>query len=64
MLKKNVGTIDKVLRVILGVGLLSIAFTGPQTPWGYIGIVPLATALLGTCPAYAIFGLSTCGVKR
>jgi len=63
MLKKNVGTIDKVLRAILGVGLLTLAFTG-QTPWGYIGIVPLATALLGTCPAYSIFGISTCGTKQ
>jgi hypothetical protein len=62
-MKKNVGTMDRAVRVIVGVGLLSMAFTGPQTPWGYIGIVPLITALIGNCPAYSIFGITTCGTK-
>ncbi|MFM2126228.1 MAG: hypothetical protein RL328_2679 [Acidobacteriota bacterium] len=62
-MKKNMGTIDRVLRVVVGTGLLSLAFAGPQTPWGYIGIVPLVTALIGICPAYSIFGFNTCGTK-
>jgi len=56
----NMGTLDRVLRVIVGLGLLAIAFVGPQTPWGYIGIIPLVTALIGYCPAYRLIGLSTC----
>ena len=63
-MKKNVGMIDRVLRVVVGAGLLSLAFAGPQTPWGYIGIVPLVTALAGICPAYSIFGINTCGTKQ
>jgi len=56
----NMGTLDRVIRVIVGLGLLAIAFVGPQTPWGYIGIIPLVTALIGYCPAYRLFGLNTC----
>lgn len=59
-MKANEGTIDRVLRVVVGLGVLSLAFVGPQTPWGYIGIVPLLTGLVGFCPAYAIFGIRTC----
>jgi hypothetical protein len=58
-MKPNMGTVDRVLRVIIGAGLISLVFVGPQTLWGWIGVVPLATALLGWCPAYAPFGLST-----
>ena len=58
-MKPNMGTIDRVLRVIIGAGLISLVFVGPQTPWGWIGVVPLATALLGWCPAYVPFGIST-----
>lgn len=56
----NVGTLDRVLRVIIGLALLSLVFIGPQTPWGWIGLVPLLTALVGYCPAYALFGIRTC----
>lgn len=56
----NVGGIDRALRLIVGLGLISIVFIGPQTPWGWIGIVPIATALLGWCPAYKLLGLKTC----
>lgn len=59
----NVGTIDRILRTILGLGLISLVFVGPQTPWGWVGLVPLATAALGWCPPYALLGLSTCGAK-
>ena len=56
----NMGTLDRVIRVIVGLGLLAIAFVGPQTPWGYIGIIPLVTALIGYCPAYRLIGFNTC----
>lgn len=56
----NVGSLDRIVRVVLGAGLLALTLVGPRTLWGLIGIVPLATGLLGTCPAYSIFGVSTC----
>lgn len=57
---RNEGVVDRVLRVVVGAGLLSLVFVGPQTAWGYIGLVPLLTGLAGWCPAYAVFGISTC----
>jgi len=62
-MKKNVGGIDKTIRIIAGIGLISLVFVGPQTVWGWIGVVPLATALLGWCPPYALLGINTCGTK-
>ncbi|MCB9647316.1 MAG: DUF2892 domain-containing protein [Deltaproteobacteria bacterium] len=59
----NEHNIERVLRIVLGLGLLSITVVGPQTLWGLIGIVPLATGLLGSCPLYTLFGFSTCPVK-
>jgi len=59
-MKTNEGTIDRVLRVIVGLILLSLVFVGPQTAWGWIGLVPLATGIVGFCPLYRVFGLSTC----
>jgi hypothetical protein len=56
---KNVGGIDRALRIVVGLALLAIVFVGPKTPWGWIGIVPLATALIGFCPAYSLFKLNT-----
>ena len=64
LLPKNVGTVDRAFRAILGIALLAIAFTGPQTAWGYLGFIPLFTAAFGTCPLYTLFGFSTCPVKR
>ncbi len=63
LLPTNEHSVERVLRTILGIGVLSLAFVGPKTPWGYLGIVPLATGLLGSCPLYTIFGWSTCPVK-
>lgn len=60
----NVGTIDRALRIIVGLALIALVFVGPQTPWGWIGVVPLLTGLFRYCPAYSIFGLSTCPIKR
>ena len=56
---RNVGTIDKVIRVLIGLALVSLVFVGPQSPWGWIGIVPLATAVMGFCPLYSLIGVST-----
>ena len=61
---KNVGTIDRVLRIVVGLALISIVFVGPQTPWGWIGGVPLATALIGYCPLYSVLGIKTCPTKN
>ena len=61
-MNKNIGTVDRILRIALGLGLIGIALTGPQTPWGWIGVVPLTTALLGWCPLYSILGIKTCKV--
>jgi len=58
---KNVGGIDRVIRLILGVALIASAFLIPaMNPWGFIGIVPIGTALIGWCPAYLPFGIKTC----
>lgn len=57
---KNMGGIDRVARIVGGLVLLSLVFVGPQTPLGWIGVVPLVTALIGWCPAYTLFGFKTC----
>lgn len=57
---KNLGTIDRALRAVAGLILIALVFVGPQTPFGWIGLVPLLTALIGFCPAYTMIGLKTC----
>lgn len=57
---RNEGSIDRVIRIALGVGLLSLVVVGPQTLWGLVGLVPLATGLVGTCPVYSLLGIKTC----
>ena len=61
---KNVGSIDRLLRVVVGLALIASAVAGWFSPWGYIGVVPLLTAVVGFCPAYTLLGLNTCPVKR
>ncbi|HSM27352.1 MAG TPA: DUF2892 domain-containing protein, partial [Thioalkalivibrio sp.] len=56
----NVGTIDRGLRIVVGLVLLALVFVGPQTLWGLLGIVPLATAVFRWCPAYSLLGMNTC----
>ncbi len=63
-MKANVGTIDRVIRVVLGLVLIALVFVGPQTPWGWVGIIPLVTGLISNCPLYSILGLSTCPMKK
>jgi hypothetical protein len=64
LMSRNEGTVDRVLRVILGIGLLSLTVVGPKTMWGYIGLIPLITGVIGTCPIYTIFGMRTCPLKN
>ena len=64
MMKMNEGTLDRVLRVIGGVVILTLVFVGPKTPWGYLGLIPLVTGIVGFCPLYALLRLNTCGAKR
>ncbi len=61
---QNVGSIDRVIRVVVGLAVLSLVFVGPQTWWGLLGLVPLGTALMGWCPPYAMLGINTCGVRK
>jgi len=56
----NEGTLDRAVRVVIGLALLSLTVVGPRTLWGLVGLVPLATGLLGVCPVYSILGISTC----
>lgn len=62
-MKLNVGGIDRILRIVAGLALIVWALMGGPV-WAWIGVVPLATGLIGWCPAYAPFGLSTCRVKK
>ena len=57
---RNEHNVEREVRILLGLALLSIVFVGPQTMWGLIGVVPLATGLAGTCPLYSVIGGSTC----
>jgi len=63
-MKSNVGGIDKILRIVVGLGLVGATVAGALPVWGYIGIVPLATGLMGWCPLYPLLGLSTCPTKK
>jgi hypothetical protein len=56
----NIGGLERILRIIVGLILIALVFVGPQTPWGWIGIVPLLTGLIGWCPPYALLGINTC----
>lgn len=62
-MKTNEGTIDRALRVIAGLVLIALAATGTVGAWGWIGVVPLATGLIGWCPAYTLLGINTCPMK-
>jgi uncharacterized membrane protein len=57
---KNEGNIDRILRIVIGIALISLVFIGPQTPWGWIGLVPLLTGLSGICLLYKLIGVNTC----
>ncbi|MDF1561505.1 MAG: DUF2892 domain-containing protein [Deltaproteobacteria bacterium] len=60
----NEHVVERALRVLIGLGALALVFVGPQTPWGWIGLLPLVTGALGTCPAYTLLGFSTRGAAK
>ena len=60
----NEGQLDRIIRVIAGLAIISLVFIGPKTPWAWFGLVPLLTGLVGFCPAYALFGIRTCPVRK
>jgi hypothetical protein len=62
-MSRNEGTIDRAIRIIAGLVLISLVFIGPQTVWGWIGVVPLITGFVGYCPAYRLLGINTCALK-
>ena len=63
-MQKNVGSVDRALRIVAGLVLLSLTVIGPKTMWGLIGIVPIVTALVSWCPAYTLLGIKTCKTSR
>lgn len=63
-MKKNIHPLERVLRVLLGLGLISMAFVGPKNLWFLLGIVPLLTGFIGWCPPYHILGVSTCKIRK
>jgi hypothetical protein len=63
-MKSNVGGIDKILRIVVGVALIALAATGTIGVWGYIGVVPLLTGLFNFCPMYSLLGIRTCSIRK
>ena len=63
-MKANVGSIERILRVLVGLALIGLTLTGSIGLWGWVGVVALATGLVGWCPPYAILGLSTCNTRN
>lgn len=63
-MSRNEGTIDRTLRILVGLLLLALVFFGPQTPYGWVGLVPLVTGIVGICPVYSIFGIRTCSLPQ
>lgn len=59
-MERNIGDAERVVRVLIGLGLLSLVFIGPKTVWGLIGVVPIITGLSGWCPPYSLLGINTC----
>jgi hypothetical protein len=63
-MKTNIHSVERVARIVIGLGLVSLAFVGPANPWFLLGLVPLTTGLLGWCPPYAMLGISTCRLEK
>ena len=62
-MKANVGTIDRVLRILVGLTLIALAATHTIGAWGYVGLIPLATGLFRFCPLYSLLGIRTCPIS-
>lgn len=58
-MKKNVGSIDKVIRIVLGAGITSLAFWGPQSPWAYLGLILIITGFINYCPIWHALGVNS-----
>ncbi len=63
LLPGNEHPLERAVRVVLGLVVLSLVFVGPRTPWAFLGVVPLVTGLLGSCPLYTLLGISTCPIR-
>jgi hypothetical protein len=63
-MKANVGSIDRAMRILIGLALIAATLLGAIGMWGWLGVIPLATGMFRFCPAYALFGLRTCPAKR
>jgi hypothetical protein len=61
---RNENGVDRMLRIVIGIALLALVFAGPKTYWGLVGLVPLVTGLLGSCPLYTLLGIGTCPARR
>lgn len=59
----NEHKVERAIRIAMGLVVLSLAFVGPRSPWAFLGVVPLLTGLLGSCPLYTLFGISTCRLR-
>jgi hypothetical protein len=57
---QNIHNIERVVRIVAGLAIVSLACVGPQTPWAWLGLLPVATGLVGWCPPYSMLGISTC----
>ncbi len=64
MFSSNVGSIDRLLRIFVGALLIGLTLAGNIGAWGWIGVIPLVTGLIGSCPLYKIFGISSCKLKK
>ncbi|MBP6031164.1 MAG: DUF2892 domain-containing protein [Sphingobium sp.] len=64
MFSTNVGGIDRILRIAVGLLLIALAITGKLVPWGWIGLVPLLTGIFSTCPLYSLIGINSCPRRR
>lgn len=64
MMRANIGKADRVIRIVLGLILISLVFVGPRTPWGWLGLIPLLTAVVSFCPLYRLIGINTCSTPR
>jgi hypothetical protein len=60
----NTGSLDRIVRLVIGLILIALAIIGVGTPWTWIGIVPAVTGMLGWCPAYRLLGINTCGTQK
>jgi hypothetical protein len=63
-MKTNIHSMERVVRVVVGLVLVLLAFVGPANPWFLLGLVPIATGILGWCPPYAMLGFSTCNLGK